>query len=352
MANADRKPVKSPVTLERKGFEAFVADVGAAYVSGQPTADALRELKKEGFTTVVCVRTQEELDDRSEVPFDEPALLKELGMTYVHIPMGPCDPEKVAEFTRAVNESKGKVLLHCTVGWRATYMWMAYLVTDRKYSIDDAWRDGMNMSVTVDRSELMLANPVSYTAVPHKDGARTPKQGVISKPGSHLTITSPKVVNPITDDHTAFVMWDLGGILNASQPDEKKLRELAGEGVKTVVNLRGPQEMEMVKKNGFDEEAVCKELGLDYVSIPITGYQTFTPEALDKIGAAFENAKGKVLYHCQSANRTTLALVPYLVKFQGLSLDEATKVGEAMRWNNMLAQLLGMDMTYTLKPKQ
>lgn len=348
---ASDKPVTFPKALERKGFQAGVFDVGPAFVSGQPSEDALRELAKEGFTTIVSVRTQPEMDDRTQVPFDEPKLVGELGMKYVHIPFDKLGPDLVEKFSLTMKESKGKVLLHCTVAWRATYMWMAYLISDRKQSVDEAWKAGMNMSVTVDRTPLMLDSEVSYSMTPHKEGTRKPKEGVISKPGSRLTITAPKVVYAPGEDWRAFVMWDLGSILNASQPDEKKLRELAAQGVKTIVNIRGVAEMDELKKNGFDEEAVAKELGMTYVNVPLTSWKTFTPEALDQIAKAFDQAEGKILYHCQSANRTTQALVPYLVKYQGMSVDEATKVGEAMRWNNMLSELLGADFHYALKPK-
>lgn len=349
---ASDKPVKSPVSLEWPGFQAGVFDVGPAYVSGQPSADALRKLAREGLTTVVSLRTQEEMDDRQEVPFDEPALLKELKVRYVHIPIGPCTPEKVKQFAEEMVKAEGKVLLHCTVAWRATYMWMAYLVSNRKYSVDDAWKDGMKMSVTVDRSALMLGQEVNYKPVPKSEADRRAKPGTLSKPDSKVKISSPKAVYPPTSDRTAFVMWDLGGILNASQPDEARLRELASQGVTRIVNLREPREMEDLKSRGYDEEKLAKELGLEYVNVPIGAWPTFTPEALAKIAAAFEGSKGKVLYHCASANRTTLAFVPYLVRYQGMSLDEATKVGEAMRWSNtMLEDFLGVEFSYSLKAK-
>jgi uncharacterized protein (TIGR01244 family) len=351
-AIASDKEVKFPKSLELPGFLAGVFDVGAAYVSGQPNEEALKKISKEGFTTVVSVRTTAEMEDRTQVPFDEAKLVNELGMKYVHIPFEKLGPDLVSQFRETMDKAEGKVLLHCTVAWRATYMWMAYLITDRKQSVDDAWKAGMQMSVTVDRSALMLDSEVSYMASPHKDGARKPKEGVISKPGSKITITSPKAIYPPTSDYRAFVMWDLGGILNAGQPDEKQLRDFAAQGVKTIVNLRAPVEMADVKtRTGFDEEAVAKELGLKYVNIPLTSWKSFTPEALAQIAEAFENAEGKVLYHCQSANRTTQALVPYLVKYQGMTLDEATKIGESMRWTSMLQELLGVDFAYSLKPK-
>jgi uncharacterized protein (TIGR01244 family) len=351
-AKVSEKPVKFPVTVEAPGFQAGIFDVGACFVAGQPSEEALRKLAREGVTTVVSVRTQEEMDDRSQVPFDEAALLKELKVKYVHIPLGPCTPAAVQQFAEAVDQAEGKVLLHCTVAWRATYVWMAYLITNRKYSVDEAWKAGMQMSVTVDRSALMLDADVSYSAVPRKEGARKPKEGVISKMGSLLVLTAPKVIHPPTKNFREFVLWDLGGILNAGQPDAKQLRELAGQGVKTIVNLRAPQEMEAVKQGGFDEEAVAKELGMKYVSIPISSWKTFTPANLALIADAFDKAEGRVLFHCQTANRTTQVLVPYLVKYQGMSLDEATKIGEAMRWQNMLPELLGADFRYTLKPKK
>lgn len=238
------KPVKFPVAVEKPGFEGAIFDVGACYVSGQPSEEAFRNLAKEGLTTVVCVRTQKEMDDRKEVPFDEAALLKNLNIDYVHLPLDTASPALIRKFGEAISSAKGKVLLHCTVAWRATYVWMSYLVLERKFSIDEAWRAGMNMSVTVDRSALMLDADVSYTGTPHKNGARKPRLGVISEPGSKLKITSPRAISSPGNNFMSYVLWDMGSILNSSQPDEAKLRELAGEGVKTVVNLRSPEEME------------------------------------------------------------------------------------------------------------
>jgi uncharacterized protein (TIGR01244 family) len=347
---AGEKPVKFPTTIDDKGFQGGIFDVGLGYVSGQPSEEALRRFAKDGVTTVVSVRGKNEMDDRSQVPFDEEALLKELKVEYYNIPIG--SPPAVERFAQAVAKSKGKVLLHCTVAWRATYMWMAYLIKERKFSIDDAWKAGMQMSVTVDRASLMLDTDVSYRAVPHTENGRKPKEGVISKPGSKIVITSPKVIDAQSKDFRAFVMWDMGSILNASQPDEKKLRELAGQGVKTIVNLRSQAEMDTVKTEGFDEEDVAKELGMKYVQVPIGTWQTFTPAALAQVAQAFDQAEGRILFHCRSANRTSQVIIPYLVKYQAMTLDEARKVGGAMRGTeNMLEQLLDVDIIATIKPK-
>lgn len=139
-------PIHDPQKLDRKDFQAAIADVGPAFVAGQPTADALRSMKAAGVTTVISLRRQSEMDDRNQVPFDEPALVKELGMTYVHIPLGGADtpytPEAVSKVNEAMKAAKGKVLLHCTIAWRASHMWAAYLTTYRGYSVADAKKAG------------------------------------------------------------------------------------------------------------------------------------------------------------------------------------------------------------------
>jgi uncharacterized protein (TIGR01244 family) len=130
-----------PEKLEVEGFQAVLASAGDVYVGGQPSREALDWLKSEGVTTVVNLRTQPEMDNRDRVPYDEAA-----GLEYVHIPLGgedaPYTPEALARFAEAVAASEGKVLLHCTVGWRASHMWVAYLVRHRGMELNEAVAHG------------------------------------------------------------------------------------------------------------------------------------------------------------------------------------------------------------------
>ncbi|MEQ1691666.1 MAG: sulfur transferase domain-containing protein, partial [Gemmatimonas sp.] len=77
----------APAALDTVGrFQDAAVRVGDdLFISGQPTAQALRELRAQGVTTVVNLRMQEELD--RAVKFDEPGTIASLGMQYVHIPM-------------------------------------------------------------------------------------------------------------------------------------------------------------------------------------------------------------------------------------------------------------------------
>jgi uncharacterized protein (TIGR01244 family) len=128
--------VPAPVALDAHGqFQGKFSRAGDdVFISGQPTERGLRDLRAQGVTTVVNLRTPQEMSTR--VPFDEAALVKNLGMEYVHAPVGgsaefPFSPDALKSFAAAMGSAKGKVLLHCTVGWRASHMWAAYLIQYR-----------------------------------------------------------------------------------------------------------------------------------------------------------------------------------------------------------------------------
>jgi len=133
----------APVALDTTGmFQAKFVRVGDdIFIGGQPTERALRELKAQGVTVVVNLRTPPEM--QSAVKFDEPAVIKALGMRYVYIPMRgtaefPYSPEAVTKLAEAVRSANGKVLLHCTIAWRASHLWAAYLIKERGVPVETA----------------------------------------------------------------------------------------------------------------------------------------------------------------------------------------------------------------------
>jgi len=134
--------VPAPVELETRGlFQDKFASVGDdVFIGGQPTERALRELHAKGVTTVINLRSPPEM---ARVRFDEAALVKELGMEYVYLPMRgtadlPYSPAAVKSLAAAMSNAKGKVLLHCTIAWRASHLWAAYLIEYRKVPVATA----------------------------------------------------------------------------------------------------------------------------------------------------------------------------------------------------------------------
>jgi len=135
--------VSAPSILDTAGlFQDRAARVGEdVFVSGQPTERGLRWLHEQGVTTVVNLRTPEEMT--RNVNFDEPALVAKLGMRYVYLPVRgtgefPYSPETLAKFAEAVRTASGKVLLHCTIAWRASHLWAAYLIKERGIPVEAA----------------------------------------------------------------------------------------------------------------------------------------------------------------------------------------------------------------------
>jgi uncharacterized protein (TIGR01244 family) len=147
--------VPAPVVLDGHGqFQDKFASVGDdVFISGQPTERALRDLRAQGVTTVVNLRTPEEMSSR--VPFDEAALVKNLGIEYVYIPVRgnaefPYSPTAVKSFAAAMSGAKGKVLLHCTIAWRASHMWAAYLIQYRDVPVATALQQARSINLMDD----------------------------------------------------------------------------------------------------------------------------------------------------------------------------------------------------------
>jgi uncharacterized protein (TIGR01244 family) len=147
-------PVPNPVNLDITGlFQAKFVSVGDdMFIGGQPTEKAIRDLRAKGVTTVVNLRMPEEM---ARVGFDEAALVKELGIKYVQIPMAgtpanPYGPKELDTFTAAMASADGKVLLHCTIAWRASHLWTAYLIRERNTPVATALAQGRSINLMDD----------------------------------------------------------------------------------------------------------------------------------------------------------------------------------------------------------
>jgi uncharacterized protein (TIGR01244 family) len=135
-------PVPNPVNQDPAGlFQSKFVTVGDdMFIGGQPTEKAIRDLHARGVTTIVNLRMPEEM---TRVGFDEAALARELGIKYVHIPMrgtpeNPYGPKQLDAFAAAMAAADGRVLLHCTVAWRASHLWAAYLIRERQTPVSTA----------------------------------------------------------------------------------------------------------------------------------------------------------------------------------------------------------------------
>jgi uncharacterized protein (TIGR01244 family) len=344
--------IRFPEKLPTEGFLAGIWDVGPLRISGQPNPEAFRKLASEGVKTVINLRGTAEMNDRTVVDFDEAKLLKELGMDYVHIPVG--EPQEynfsaVKRFSEALDNAKGKVLLHCTVAWRASYVWGTYLHRFKNYELDEAIRHATSMNASQNRVESLLGIKMSYST--EERSAQAALKPIVAPKSLGKTLNAPAAVfAPKEEAFMDWTLWDMGDVLNGSQPNEKQLRDLVtSKGITTVINIRTAAEMSRVKEQGFDEEAVAKALGLTYVNVPIQTPDSFSPANLKLVADAISASKGKVLLHCQTGTRTSSVWAAYLTKYAGVELNEAMKHASAMRLSNPFEDFLEKSLVYKVK---
>ena len=111
------------------------------------------------------------------------------------------------------------------------------------------------------------------------------------------------------------------GLRTGGQPTAQDLARLKEQGVRTVIDLRGPGE-----DRGFDEAAEAARLGLDYVALPIAGKDDVTPANADALAALLAERGDGVLLHCASGNRAG-ALLALGAARAGMPAAEALALG-------------------------
>ena len=93
--------------------------------AGQPTEDQLRDAAAEGFTTVINLAPV----NPPYTPADEAGLARQLGLTYIYIPVAWNNPTDAdfAAFAQAMDETAGSnTLIHCAANFRVTAFYSLY----------------------------------------------------------------------------------------------------------------------------------------------------------------------------------------------------------------------------------
>lgn len=114
-------------------------------------------------------------------------------------------------------------------------------------------------------------------------------------------------------------------IYSSGQPSKAQLENLAKAGVKHVVNLRPTNEQ------SWDEEKHVRSLGMNYVSIPISGVADLTKANAKKLDNAITIiGKDPALIHCASGNRVGALIAIREATIKGKSQSQAIAKGK--RW--------------------
>ncbi len=154
-ANLNDSPIDSVYAVEGKK-DCFRSS--HFFFGGQPSLETLEWLKSQGVTVVINLRTEKEAREFCDGSYDEKAAAERLGMAYVAIPLGEkgsYSPKAVDAFAEALEANSGAAFVHCLSCGRVTYLWMAYLVRHRGYSLDDAVAIGKRMKYSTTLEDLL-----------------------------------------------------------------------------------------------------------------------------------------------------------------------------------------------------
>jgi protein tyrosine phosphatase (PTP) superfamily phosphohydrolase (DUF442 family) len=149
-----------------------------------------------------------------------------------------------------------------------------------------------------------------------------------------LTSTLLSAVNGLPNAAEPVPGWITGG-----QPTEQQLKAFKTAGGEVVLDNRDPME-----PRPFDEPAVVRAAGLEYHTLPIV-HGAVTQNTMEAMHEMLRRLAGrKALLHCSSGNRTSAALIPYLMLDKEMAEDEAVEV--AMRGGLRSAELMELAVDY------
>jgi len=122
--------------------------------SGQPSKEDFRKIKEDGFELVIDLAPVDY--DRYSIQ-DQPALLRNLNLPYIHIPVDFKSPstEDYEHFSTALKNNYGKkIWIHCAANYRVTVFFSIWAEKNLNWSeeksnelIDSIWKSDPNWTM-------------------------------------------------------------------------------------------------------------------------------------------------------------------------------------------------------------
>lgn len=130
-----------------------------------------------------------------------------------------------------------------------------------------------------------------------------------------------------------FGVVEEGVLYRSGQPLPPQLAELIERyGLKTVVTLRGSRDPEDPDAWEQAERAVCREHGVDFLTLPCNHKNPPTAEQVEHFLTLMQDkSRHPVLIHCRiGQQRTGLFCALYRVHLQGMDPEEALREMDAL----------------------
>jgi uncharacterized protein (TIGR01244 family) len=128
-----------------KRLETTVACAGAT------SAEAVPEIKKMGFASIINLRQASEPGAEVE---QEAAAAKSAGIRYYHIPFEAAKPDPAAadQFLAAITTNgSDPAFIHCAGGGRAATMWLIKRLAVDHWDVDRATKEATELGMTSDK---------------------------------------------------------------------------------------------------------------------------------------------------------------------------------------------------------
>jgi len=108
-------------------------------------------------------------------------------------------------------------------------------------------------------------------------------------------------------------------LFRGAQPSKEAIEQLASMGVKSVINLRGTDEI------AASEEKFVTGSGMRYFNVPLSGLKRPSPDAIEKILSLIDAPENQPAFvHCHyGADRTGMIVALYRISRQGWTDDKA-----------------------------
>jgi len=137
------------VTKEtREGIKNFARVETTVACAGAITADAMPEIRKMGFVSVINLREAQEAGADIE---KQRAAAEAAGLRYYHVPMNTAKPDpKVAdEFIKVITSKEAApAFIHCASANRASAMWLIKRIVVDKWEVDRAVTEAEALGLT------------------------------------------------------------------------------------------------------------------------------------------------------------------------------------------------------------
>jgi len=306
-SNSQNSPLVVNTNIKSLGNHSVISQWGNVIFADQPDQDTIGLYKDLDIKVVINIRGEAE-----DEGYDERKVVEAAGMSYVQIPYmegRTINKKSVDELISLldITERNGtKVILHCTHSQRAGSLLGAALYKagySRNVANSSAVKAGMTSKFLIKvHNEFLDTMEIDPKVDLISRGMQTPFGNLDKTP-------------------------QLGHVVYSRQPDEITISMLKEQGFDFVLSARFDDE-----PVGFDSRKILNDAGVPFKQISFykgnlaDRPRGIDPQAIKEISKILEKTalRGqKVLFHCQSGQRSAGALAAVLVRDYGHTTDDA-----------------------------